>query len=134
MMGSGETKNVWNQSPPGMLHISDGFDLYKAAGQELSINSGSMFEVRYDQPTNKTSPRDKDTDEASNPSSSANNKRPIPETRRQSVHWVDEDLNKPLALDIDVHKRERSDSVSSSGEPKPILKPRVNCVVIVSKN
>ncbi|KAL3868113.1 hypothetical protein ACJMK2_040949 [Sinanodonta woodiana] len=133
MMGSADKNNAMNQSSPGRLHISDGFDLYKEAEKESNLNSGSMFEIKYDQQTNKTSPRG-GTDGTSLPSSTETNGRAIPPTRRQSVHWIDEDLNKPLALDIGGHKRERSDSVSSSGEPKPILKPRVNCIVIVSNN
>ncbi|KAK3612289.1 hypothetical protein CHS0354_011007 [Potamilus streckersoni] len=127
-----------SSSPPGRLHLAEGSDLFQAVMKEFNIDSGSMFEVRYNRPKKdiSASERSNGTDGESRSGTFADkvNTRQKFEREHNRVRWMDEDLNKPLTMEITEDPRERLHSFSKSGEPKPILKHKATCIVIISDN
>ncbi|KAL3868117.1 hypothetical protein ACJMK2_040953 [Sinanodonta woodiana] len=127
-----------SSSPPGRLHLAEGSDLFQAVMKEINIDSGSMFEVKYDRPKKDilASERSGGTVAESQSGTCAEkvNTRQKFERGHNHVRWMDEDLNKPLTMEITEDYRLRLHSFSKSGERKPILKHKATCIVIISDN
>ncbi|KAK3612290.1 hypothetical protein CHS0354_011008 [Potamilus streckersoni] len=103
--------------------------------KEFSTDAGSMFDVKYDRP--KKTPAWEETD------TETRSKTVAPEEKinisqnfecKHRVRWMDEDLGKTMAMERKDDIRKNSDSSNKSGEPKPILKHKARCTVVVSGN
>ncbi|KAK3612295.1 hypothetical protein CHS0354_011014 [Potamilus streckersoni] len=129
---------ILSSSPMGRLHLSEGSDVFKAVMREFNVDSRFMLENKYCLSTRKEASLAKnDDDNVSNQSSASEriNIREKYENPYHHVRWVDEVLNKPLVKEFKEcsdDSRERSDSLQKTEGPKPIIKSRATCFIIVS--